>query len=47
MDDFKKLKDYGVSNNDMLLLSRQQAGMGGGMGGLSAADQNLMGNFFN
>lgn len=47
--DNKKLTDCGVSNNDMLSLTRMQGVLqrgGGGGGNLSQGDQNLLSNFF-
>ena len=45
-DDFKKLSDSGVTNNDMLTLTKSNALVTQGSSNLNASDQNLLNNFF-
>ena len=45
--DTKKLVDCGISNNDMLTLTKTSALIGGGGQGLNQNDQNLLSGFFN
>ena len=45
-DDFKKLQDYGVTNNDMLTLTKLQGLMNTAGSNLNKGDQDLLSGFF-